>query len=70
MSKIGESQESQIVPPRPFDKRKYPADLAADQEVELTEDFDALLGDFWPENESADEFVTALRRWRHDGLEA
>jgi hypothetical protein len=31
-----------------------------------TGDFDALLGDFWPEDEGADEFVAALRRWRHD----
>jgi hypothetical protein len=66
LSKIGESEECEIVPPRPFDKRKNPEDLAVDQEVEPVEDFDALLGDFWPENESADEFVTALRRWRHN----
>ena len=43
-----------------------PADLAADQEVEPADDFDGLLGDFWPENESTDEFIAALRRWRHD----
>lgn len=29
--------------------------------------FDALLGNFWPEDESADEFVRAVRRWRREG---
>jgi len=43
-----------------------PDNLAADQEVEPTGDFDELLGDFWPENEGADEFVAVLRRWRRD----
>jgi hypothetical protein len=62
--------DRKIVPPRSFDKRKDPEDLAANQEVEPAEDFDALLGDFWPENEGADEFVAALRGWRHDGSEA
>ena len=55
-----------IDPVRPFDKRVDPDYLAADQEVEPTGDFDALLGDFWTENEGADEFVAALRAWRHD----
>jgi hypothetical protein len=50
----------------PFDNSVDPDNLAADQEVEPTGDFDALLGDFWPEDEGADEFVAALRRWRHD----
>ena len=50
----------------PFDNILHPDNLAADQEIGPTGDFDALLGDFWPENEEADEFVAALRRWRHD----
>ena len=56
---------------RPFDNSVDPDNLAADQEIEPADDFDALLGDFWPEDEGADEFVIALRRWRHDdGREA
>lgn len=51
---------------RCFDKRVDPGNLAANQEVEPADDFDALLGDFWPEDEGADEFVIALRGWRHD----
>ena len=39
--------------------------LASEQGVEPADDFDALLCDFWPEDEVADEFETALRTWRH-----
>jgi predicted RNase H-like HicB family nuclease len=56
--------------PRPFDARLAPNGLAADQGVGIADDFDALLGDFWPEDESADEFVSALREWRRDALDA
>jgi hypothetical protein len=61
---VAEEVDRKIVPPRSFDKRKDPEDLAADQEVEPADAFDALLGDFRPENEGAEEFVAALREWR------
>jgi hypothetical protein len=51
---------------RPFDNSVDPDNLAAVQDVEPKGDFDVLLGDFWPEDEGADEFVIALRGWRHD----
>ncbi len=57
-------------PLRRFDKRVDPGNLAADQEVEPADDFDALLGNFWPDDESADEFVLTLREWRRDALGA
>jgi hypothetical protein len=41
--------------------------LAARQGVRPVVKFDDLLGDFWPDNETADEFITALREWRRDG---
>jgi len=41
--------------------------LAAEQGVTPIADFDALLGDFWPEEESADEFIAAVREWRREG---
>jgi hypothetical protein len=41
--------------------------LAAQQRVRPVADFDALLGDFCPEAETADEFIAALRRWRREG---
>ena len=41
--------------------------LAAQQGVNPSVNFDDLLGDFWPDDETADEFVAALREWRRDG---
>jgi predicted RNase H-like HicB family nuclease len=52
--------------PHPFDTNENLDALAAEQGVKAAPDFDALLGDFWPEDESADEFVAALRRWRRE----
>ena len=56
--------------PPPFDARPDLAALASWQGVEPADDFDALLGDFWPDDEGADEFVTALRKWRRDAVGA
>jgi hypothetical protein len=47
-----------------------PADLealAVSQGAPLAACFEDLLGDFWPEDESADEFNTAVREWRREG---
>jgi hypothetical protein len=52
--------------PHPFDSPLDLEALASEQGVEPVEEFDALLGDFWPEDESPDEFETALRTWRHE----
>lgn len=41
--------------------------LAAQQGVSAVSDFDSLLGDFWPEDESADEFIASVREWRREG---
>jgi hypothetical protein len=46
------------------------ATLAARQGVKPLTDFDALLGDFWPEDEQADEFAATIRRWRREGGDA
>ena len=42
-------------------------DLAAAQGVSPVTDFDKLLGDFWPEDESPDELIAAVRDWRREG---
>ena len=42
-------------------------ELAAQQGVLPVANADELRGDFWPEEESADEFVAAVRRWRREG---
>lgn len=39
-------------------------DLAAEQGVVFPRDPRELLGDFWPEDEPVDEFLSALREWR------
>jgi hypothetical protein len=41
--------------------------LAASQGVGSITNFDELLGDFRPENETADRFVAAVREWRRGG---
>lgn len=41
--------------------------LAAQQGVSLVTDFNDLLGDFWPEDESPDDFIAAVREWRREG---
>jgi hypothetical protein len=38
--------------------------LAAEQGVGPVTDFEALLGDFWPENESVDDFTAQVQLWR------
>ena len=35
--------------------------------VKPIRDFEELLGDFWPENESVDDFIATIDEWRHEG---
>lgn len=41
--------------------------LAAEQGVRPIGDLSELAGDFWPEDESIDDFVAAVREWRREG---
>jgi hypothetical protein len=41
--------------------------LAREQGVKPVERFEDLLGDFWPEDESVDEFLEARRQWQREG---
>ena len=54
----------------PFDSPLDLEALASEQGVGPADDFDALLGDFWPEDEDADEFIATLREWRRDAMGA
>ena len=47
-----------------WDRTPTAEELAAQQGVSPVADFDSLLGDFWPEDESIDDFLEALHRWR------
>jgi hypothetical protein len=41
--------------------------LAREQGVLPVADFDALLANAWPDDESADDFLAARERWRQEG---
>jgi hypothetical protein len=46
--------------------------LAVDQGVRPIEDFDAFMeesDDVWPADESVDEFIETVHRWRREGEE-
>lgn len=49
-----------------FMERHDPLTLAAEQGVSPVTDLNQLLGDFWPEDESVDDFVTTLYEWRRE----
>ena len=47
-----------------FDVTPSSEELASQQGVQPIADPTELLGDFWPEDESIDDFLATLRRWR------
>jgi hypothetical protein len=42
-------------------------ELARQQGAPLSVRFEDLIGDFWPEDETCDEFIAAVREWRREG---
>jgi hypothetical protein len=48
--------------------RQRVLELAEQQGVKPVEKFEDLLGDFWPENESIDDFIATVRQWRAEEL--
>lgn len=42
-------------------------ELSLQQGVKPVANFTDLLGDFWPEDESAEEFIATLKEWRSEG---
>ncbi len=42
------------------------AELAEQQTVQPVQQLDDLWGDFWPDDESIDDFVATIRRWRRE----
>ena len=49
-----------------FWRTKSTEELAVEQGVEPVEDFDALVGGLWPEDESLDEFLAEVYRSRDE----
>lgn len=41
--------------------------FAAEQGIRPIDDLSELAGDFWPEDESIDDFIAAVRQWRREG---
>jgi hypothetical protein len=41
--------------------------LASEQGIKPINNFEDLLGDFWPENEKSDEFIIAVQNWKKEG---
>ncbi|HKS42292.1 MAG TPA: hypothetical protein VJX74_16860 [Blastocatellia bacterium] len=56
--------------PEPTEAQRRLMKLAEEQGVKPL-DFDALLAkaDFWPEDESIDDFIAAVQEWRSEGGE-
>lgn len=50
--------------PSEFWQKKTLEQRAAEQGVGPVQHFEDLLGDFWPEDETADAFINAVRQWR------
>ena len=48
---------------QPFDLKQ----LAAEQGVRRLVKNEDLRADFWPEDETADQIIAAVRRWRREG---
>jgi hypothetical protein len=66
-----ESREvgSHLVPAKTFlsEGRVNLATLAAQQGIGPIRTVDDLAADFWPEDDSVDEFIVTLRQWRREG---
>ena len=50
-----------------FDALPRLEELARDQSALQVADFDLLLANSWPDDESADDFLAARERWRQEG---
>jgi hypothetical protein len=68
-SELARRMGPSLVPGRVFFSQERPDldTLAAQQGVRPVTNFDDLLGDFWPEDETADDFIAAVRQWRREG---
>lgn len=62
LDRDGEAEEARPL----FEEKSEIEQLAAEQGVSAVTDFNALLGDFWPEDESADDFIAQVRAWRRE----
>ncbi len=64
LDRDGEAEEAKPL----FEEKSDIGQLATEQGVSAVTDFEALLGDFWPEEESADDFIAQVRAWRREDV--
>lgn len=50
-----------------FDEPQSLEELAQQQGVKPVTNLDDLVADFWPKDESVDDFISAVRQWRREG---
>ena len=62
-----ESERRRIAAAMDFESLPEIEALAREQGVSYNTKFEDLLGDFWPEDESVEDFLEARRRWRRAG---
>jgi hypothetical protein len=69
-SRSWQDDSTPVVPIVPSGSRKHidVQALALQQQVEPIQDPDDLRGDFWPEEESLDDFLQGLRVSRRDAM--
>jgi hypothetical protein len=62
-----ESERRHIAASMDFDSIPDIEALARQQGVSSNVKFEDLLGDFWPEDQSVEDFLAARERWRREG---
>jgi hypothetical protein len=62
LDRDGEAEEASPL----FEDKSDIGQLATEQGVSAVSDFNALLGDFWPDDESADDIIAQVRAWRRE----
>jgi hypothetical protein len=62
-----DSERHRVAPSMDFDALPDVEALARKQGVSSSTKFEDLLGDFWPEDQSVEEFFEARQRWRREG---
>jgi predicted transcriptional regulator len=70
LAAAGPGREASLYAGLPRRSPRELVELAQQQGAPVAVRFEDLLGDFWPEDESADEFIATLREWRREGREA
>lgn len=61
------AQAARAAAPGDFFRSKTVDEIGAEQDIHVVGDVSVLYGDFWPPDESADDFLSAVKQWRAGG---